>query len=313
VPQLLIDAIIAGAILAAAYLGGCVYLYRRLFVPGRSGSVRDFEFTPFEFQVDHEEIDLTTADGTRFGLWLLRQPGNPQVVIVSPGHKGRRQDVLGVSVALWRKGFNVLCYSYRGMPGSDRAAVTLGIKEVQELGAAIAYARGRVRDARIGLLGYSMGASVSLLAAAGDPTVAALVLDSPFADLRQELIESVRRACGLPGQLLVTPAGWWLGLRSGARLADASPISVLSGLEPRPLFFIHGGDDKVTDVRHSRLLHDSYRGPREIWVVQGAAHAAAYFDDRQLYVERVAGFFSRHLGLSSHLGLRLLEEDEEVS
>ena len=214
-------------------------------------------------------------------------------------------------MALWRKGFNVLVYSYRGMPGSDRAVVTMGVREVQELEAAIAFARRRVRGARIGLLGYSMGAVVSLLGAAGDPSVEALVLDSPFSDLRRVIRENIRRYTLLPGAPFVAAVGLWMRLRHGVRIAESSPISVLSGLEPRPVFFIHGGADAITSVPHSRQLHDAYRGPREIWVVQGAPHTGTYFQDRQLYLERVAGFFARNLGLKASGQLRLVEDDDE--
>jgi uncharacterized protein len=306
---LLVAAVVAGVL--GTFLLLCIALYRRLFVPADPTWQDDFAFTPYEFQADYEEIDLVTADGVSFSAWFFRQPGTPQVIVVSPGHKGRRQDLLGISVALWRKGFNVLVYSYRGMANSDRALVTMGIREVQELEAAIAFARGRVRKARIGLLGYSMGGSVSLLGAAGDPDILALVLDSPYADLPRLLRENVWRVVRVPGAPFVWLVSLWLRLRHGLRLADANPVAVLSGLEPRPLFFIHGGADRITSVRHSRQLYDAYRGPREIWVVQGAAHTGAYFADRPLYVERVAGFFARKLGLKSG-NLRLVTEDEEV-
>lgn len=309
--------IILGALIGlplAAYVGVCTVLYRRLFVPPRPEFLDDFLFTPWEFQADYEEVDLTTADGVAFGAWFFRQTGSPQVIVISPGHKGRRQELLGIAVALWRKGFNVLCYSYRGMPGSDHVTITMGVREVQELAAAIAFARRRARNARIGLLGYSMGAVVSLLGAAGDPSVEALVLDSPFSDLRELLRENVRRHVLLPGAPFVAGISLWMRLLHGVRLVDASPISVLSGLEQRPLFLIHGGADTTTPVKHSRKLYDAYRGPREIWVVQGAPHSGAYFADRSLYVERVAGFFARSLGLKAAGQLRLVEdEDQEVS
>src|SRR6266851_2419074 len=207
-------------------------------------------------------------------------------------------------------GFNVILYSYRGMPGSDRAPITFGIREVLELQAAIAFARKRIPNARIGLLGYSMGAVVSLLGAAGEPGVQALVLDSPFSELRRLLIENVRSATKLPGTPFVWLAGLMFRFRTRCSLAACSPIDVLSSLEPRPLFFIHGGSDAITNVNHSRRLYDAYRGPREIWIVQGAPHAGAYFADRPLYVERVAGFFARHLGLDVSSHLRLVEEEE---
>src|SRR5450756_1852370 len=158
---------LVGAGLLVLYVALSFQVYRRAFVPDRPSFLDDFTFTPFEFQADYEEVELVTADGVNFGAWHFRQPGSPQTVIVSGGHKGQRQNSLGISAALWRKGFNVILYSYRGMPGSDRAPVTFGIKEVLELQAAIAFARQRIPNARIGLLGYSMGAVVSLLGAAG--------------------------------------------------------------------------------------------------------------------------------------------------
>ena len=303
-------AVAAVLVVLAIYVTGAYLLYHRAFVPLRPTYLDDFTFTPFEFQADYEEVELVTADGINFGAWYFRQPGSPQTVIVSGGHKGQRQGALGISVALWRKGFNVIAYSYRGMSGSDRAPITFGIKEVLELQAVIAFARKRIPQARIGLLGYSMGAVVTLLGAAGEPGVEALVLDSPFSDLRTLLIENVRTRAKLPGAPLVWLAGLMLRARTGSTLADCSPIAVLSSLEPRPLFFIHGGDDRITNVNHSRRLYDAYRGPREIWIVQGAPHAGAYFADRPLYVERVAGFFARHLGLDVSGHLRLVEEEE---
>ena len=296
--------------LVVLYVGLSYRLYRRAFVPFRPTWLDDFTFTPFEFQADYEEVELVTADGVNFGAWHFRQPGSPQTVIVSGGHKGQRQNGLGIAVALWRKGFNVVLYSYRGMPGSDRAPVTFGIKEVLELQAVIAFARKRIPNARIGLLGYSMGAVVSLLGAAGEPGVQALVLDSPFSDLRTLLIENVRTSSKLPGTPFVWLAGLMFWLRTRSTLSACRPLDVLSALEPRPLFFIHGGADAITNVNHSRRLYDAYRGPREIWIVQGAPHTGAYFADRPLYVERVAGFFARHLGLDVSSHLRLVEEEE---
>src|SRR6202162_6252120 len=232
-----------GAGLLVLYVALSYAVYRRAFVPDRPFVLDDFTFTPFEFQADYEEVELVTADGVNFGAWHFRQPGSPQTVIVSGGHKGQRQGSLGISAALWRKGFNVILYSYRGMPGSDRAPITFGIKEVLELQAVIAFARKRIPHARIGLLGYSMGAVVSLLGAAGEPGVEALVLDSPFSDLRTLMVENVRRTAKLPGGPFVWLAGVMLRLRTRSRISECSPKDVLSSLEARPLLLIHCGGD----------------------------------------------------------------------
>src|SRR3977135_744774 len=171
--------VLVPALLLVLYLVASYYLYQRAFVPPKPRPLDDFTFTPFEFQADYEDVELVTADGVNFGAWLFRQPGSPQTVIVSGGHKGQRQGSLGIAAALWRKGFNVILYSYRGWPGSDRAAITFGIKEVLELEAVIAFARKRIPRARIGLLGYSMGAGVDVRGAAGEPGGQARGHDNP--------------------------------------------------------------------------------------------------------------------------------------
>src|SRR2546430_13583177 len=256
-------AVLIVLVLLATYIAIAYVVYHRAFAPVRPAGLEDLTFTPFEFQADYEDAELVTADSVNFGAWYFRQPGSPQTVIGSGGHKGQRQGALGISIALWRKGFNVIVYSYRGMSGSDRAPIAFGIKEVLELQAVIAFARKRIPRARIGLLGYSMGAVVSLLGAAGEPGVEALVLDSPFSDLRTLLVENVRRRPRLPGAPFVWLAGLMLRARSGNRLADCSPLAVLSSLEPRPLFFIHGGADAITPGKQSPRPYDAYPGPPE--------------------------------------------------
>src|SRR3984893_8656855 len=101
-----------GAVVLVLYIALSYQLYRRAFVPDPPTTLDDFTFTPFECQADSEEVELITADGVNFGAWHFRQPGSPQTVIVSGGHKGQRQNSLGISAALWRKGFNVILYSY---------------------------------------------------------------------------------------------------------------------------------------------------------------------------------------------------------
>src|SRR3979411_1842908 len=108
--------VLVPAAILILYVGASYLLYRRLFVASKPRPLDDFTFTPFEFQADYEEVELVTADGINFGAWHFRQPGSPQTVIVSGGHKGQRQDSPGVSAALWRKGFTSLLSWYRALP-----------------------------------------------------------------------------------------------------------------------------------------------------------------------------------------------------
>src|SRR6266571_4656195 len=83
-------AVLVALALLATYIATAYFVYHRAFVPVRPADVEDLTFTPFEFQADYEDVELVTADGVNFGAWYFRQPGSPQTVIVSGGHKGQR-------------------------------------------------------------------------------------------------------------------------------------------------------------------------------------------------------------------------------
>lgn len=302
---------IALLVAAVVAVSGSWVLYRRVFRPRASSREAAHGFTPWEFHADYVDAELVTHDGVRFRVWHLRQLGSAQVVVVAHGHRGSRQDVLGVATALWRKGFNVFVPALRGSPGADRAPITMGSREVAELHATIGFARRQIPAARIGLLGYSMGAVACMLAAAGEPSVEALLLDSAFSDLGRLLHDHLRRVALVRGRTVVWLTSQWLRLRAGSTIADASPLRVLGFIEPRPVFFVHGTDDTVVPAYHSRRLYEAYRGAKELWLVPGGEHCAGYFADRELYCERVAGFFARHLQLARRTSVRLLSDDGE--
>ena len=154
---------------------------------------------------------------------------------------------------------------------------------------------GRLGEIPIGLLGYSMGGAVSLCVAADEPRVAAVCADSAFADPVDLLLERTGRRLLVPAGLVVTPALALLERRTGARLGDLRPVSAVRRIAPRPLLIIHGDADASVPVEHARRLFAAAGEPRHLWTLPGVGHVGAYFADRSVYVERVAGFFERAL------------------
>ena len=61
----------------------------------------------------------------------------------------------------------------------------MGYYEKDDLKTVIEYLRNSGRVSRIGLWGRSMGAATSLMYAPDDPSIAGMVLDSPFTSLVQ--------------------------------------------------------------------------------------------------------------------------------
>ncbi|MBV8445460.1 MAG: alpha/beta fold hydrolase [Candidatus Dormibacteraeota bacterium] len=275
------------SVLAVAWAAACAVVYYRAF--GR----RRFDprmTTPDDYGAAHEVLQVRTDDGVSLAAWFL--PGRlPAAVVVSGGYRGRAGDVLGISTALQREGFNVAVYGWRGTPGSDSAAHTLGVYERNDLRAVIDAVIARLGPVPLGLLGYSLGGAVSISVAADEPRVAAVVTDSAFADPRRLLGDRVRRMLRVPAALVMAPVIAVFSRRTGARLSDFMPVIAVSRISPRPLLLIHGDADATVPVRHAEMLFRAAGEPKTLWRLPGVGHVGAYFAGRTDYVARVVHFF----------------------
>ncbi len=278
----------AGAVALAAYTA------RALNGPRRRDWRDGYTFTPWELGVDFAPVDFVAEDGVTLRGWWLPRAGTDRVVIASTGHRGLKTDLLGIGSGLWRAGNNVLLYDFRGCGESDLVPLSVGFHEQRDLRAAVRYARARVAGARLGLMGYSMGAALSLLVAAEDDGILAVVADSAFATLSDVVAAAYGRR-RLPASPLIGLSDRYNGWRYGYRYGALRPIDAVGQLAPRPLLIIHGSQDNVTPVEHAHRLYAAAGEPKELWIAKGVQHCGAYFFDREHYVARIAAFFAHAL------------------
>ncbi|CAN5273517.1 MAG: alpha/beta hydrolase [Gemmatimonadetes bacterium] len=272
----------------------------RLNRPPSSRPEANFTFTPWELGVEFEAVAFDTADGITLRGWFLPRPSSRRTVIAMHGYRGNKAQILGISSHLWRAGFNVLLFDFRGRGESDRAPISMGLWETADLAAALDAVSARVPDASVGLLGYSMGGAVALLGGE-DPRVAAIVVDSVYPSQRAVMehvaASDARRVFGgwLDGRLFLPAVEWWHH-RFGKPPFDAiEPVAALTKLQNVPLLFISGTGDSVVPPMQAERLIVAAPEPHEAWLVNGAHHCGAYFVDRHVYCARVAAFFNRHL------------------
>ena len=303
---------------ALGTLGMAYYVAHALTAPQRPGAMDDYVLTPFETGADYEDVTFpsaglaATASGERvLHGWWLHRPETNRVIVACPGYRGTKSDLIGISTALWRAGYNVLLFDFHGHGAGRGAPVTLAYREVPDLFGALSYARRRVPDARLGIIGFSMGASVAILGAARRPDVLAVVADSPFATHEDIVAYAIRRATRLPGRPIARLADAFLGRRAGYRHGDVMPEREVATIAPRPLLIIHGTADTVIPIEHAYRVYEAAGAPKELWIGEGAEHCATYFLDRPVYCARVAAFFERALG-ERKAGERSTAEAREV-
>ena len=100
---------------------------------------------------------------------------------------------------LVERGFNILMFDLRGHGSSGGEQVSGGYFEQWDvLGTFDFLARKGVPPGLIGLVGFSMGASTAILAAAQEPAFGALVADSPYAKAYELIAHEAARKTVLP-------------------------------------------------------------------------------------------------------------------
>jgi dienelactone hydrolase len=170
----------------------------------------------------------------------------------------------------------------------------MGGREVGDVRGALDYLERQGFAGRgVNLLGYSMGAATSLLAAAADSRVHAIAEDSGYADLPDILEAQVPRLTGLPpaftpGTMLMC---WAL---TGVNPYTVRPIDGVPVLAARraPLLVIHGSADSWVPVAHGRRLAGAYGPAAQVYFVPGADHVGSYQRDPAGYLSRVTAFFA---------------------
>ena len=287
---------IGGVLATTAVAGAASYLVTQLIKPTPPNPMEAYSASPFEFDVDYEEVTFPTVDGTSLSGWLFVRPNDPRIVVMANGYRGRREDMLGASSYLWRRGYNVLLFDYRGY-GIQRtpSMVTLGHSERQDYEAALRYVKERFAQPLIGAFGGSMGAAIVLSVAAADPDIRAVWADSSFADQRDVIAHNWRQITHLPNSPVMEIADAMFARRTGHRFSDLSPVNNIAKIAPRPVYIVHSTHDSTIPPHDAQRLYEAAAEPKELWITEGHEHCGVYFAQRHEYTRRMHLFFDRWL------------------
>jgi pimeloyl-ACP methyl ester carboxylesterase len=150
---------------------------------------------PAEFVIDHTKIKRTDMQiKNHAGLSLecshfepfekQRQWEEMPCVIYMHGNSSSRLEALEAVSFLLPSNITLFCFDFAGCGLSQGEFISLGWHEREDLSIIIEYLRKERRVSTIGLWGRSMGSVTALLYGDRDPSIAGMVLDSPFCDMK---------------------------------------------------------------------------------------------------------------------------------
>lgn len=236
--------------------------------------------------------------------WYFENKYSVRTVIFSHDYAQNRlqfgEKTLDIVKTLLNKGYNVLLFDFRNSGISGGKSTSAGLYEKDDLLGAIKYIKS-LGAKNISLIGFSMGASVSIAAASESNDVDAVIADSAFSDLKEYLnllLPSWSRLPKFPFNNTILLSA---KLMNGLDPVKFSPRSVLHKVNPRPVMFIHSAGDREISVENSRELYGIYSklnaAKTELWETPGGGHLDSYKNYTDEYIERITRFLGGTYGI----------------
>ncbi|ASJ10082.1 alpha/beta hydrolase [Thermococcus sp. P6] len=279
--------------LLLAFIGFSVFVGYKMVKPDRF--IR--EWTPKDLGFDYEDVEFTTEDGLRLrGWWIDR--GSEGTVIPLHGYTRSRWDEVYMKDTvefLLKKGYNVLTFDFRGHGESEGTYTTVGDRELMDVEAALRWLTERhpERARKTALIGFSMGAMVTIRALAEAGGVCCGVADSPPIYADRTGARGLKYFANLPEWLyyFVKP---FTKLFSGGKVVD---VMAYSDRVKKPLLLIAGEKDplvKVDEVREFYERNKRVNGNVELWVTD-APHVRTLKLHPEEWKKKVGDFLDRFM------------------
>jgi uncharacterized protein len=274
------------AVLVIGYLGVGLVVAAQLSVPSHQPQ----ELNPTDVGLDYREVSIQSTDGLELAGWWV--PGNdpPQAVVLVPSIEGDKSDwhLLKTASVYAGAGYGVLMLDLRVQGGSKGERVTMGYEEMRDVRGALLWLNKQgFAPGEVVLHGFSLGGA-TVLRAAPESGVAAVVEESAYADLPLILRQQLPKVSGLPsfftpgiffmGKLFLGIDPWAVRPEEDARRLCQEGISLL---------IIHSTDDETTPFEHARRIKAACP-QATLWRIEGYEHAGAYA--HQEYRKRILGF-----------------------
>lgn len=251
-----------------------------------------------------EDFLVHASDGVELRGWKVRaRSPSGNWILLFHGVSDNRTGVLGHAELLLRHGYNVVMMDSRAHGASGGDSATYGWKERYDAVAITDALYSSENVHHLGALGVSMGGAIALQSASVEPRIESVVAEDPFANLREVSYDyGGLHFSPLLGKTLFRPATIFamteLGKAGGFSPDDVSPEKAV-GDRPFPTLLICGTRDHTIPCRHAEDIFQRARGPKELWVVEGAEHASALGRAPTEYENRVIRFLTKSFSSSA--------------
>lgn len=206
-------------------------------------------------------------------------------------------DCSSIAVFLHKLGFDCLIVDHRAHGKSEGDYVGFGILDRFDCLSWINYANERfgIRDTL--LFGVSMGAATVLMAAGlkdFPDNVKAIIADCAFTSPYEVFTHVLKKDYHLPEFPIMKINDRICRKKAGYGFKDYSTIDAVKSTSC-PILFVHGKKDNFVPTWMSEKNYQECASPKELLLVENAAHAASYYENQTLYESKAAEFIGKYM------------------
>lgn len=252
------------------------------------------------FAQEMEHITIKSRDGlTLHGDFLPSEIQSGKLAICGHGYTGcGLKDCVSIAVFFHRMGYNCLIVDHRAHGKSEGDYVGFGILDRFDMKAWVDCMEKRFNgNVKIVLYGVSMGATIALMTAgisSLSPCVKAVVADCAFTSPYDVFAHILKRDYHMPPFPIMNINDMLCRQKAGYGFSDYSTIDAVKSTGI-PILFIHGREDDFVPLYMTEQNYAACRSPKDIFIVDNAAHAASYYESKDAYEAKVKGFLEKYV------------------
>ena len=235
-----------------------VFAKTRVLITGVNLPRPQENLPPSSLAPNAQALTIDAPDGVKLSAWYARTRYDAPLVIFFHGYGTDKTRLLPEAREIHAMGASVLLVDFRGSGGSSENYATLGLREADDVAAAVRYAREHLPSPcpPVLLYGQSMGSAAILRAIQEyDLFPAGVILESVF----DSLLGTVRNrfaAMGVPAFPAAELLVFWGGHQFGFNGFTHKPVDYARALTCAALF-LHGADDPRATLAEGRRVFDA--------------------------------------------------------
>jgi esterase/lipase len=240
-----------------------------------------------------EQVSFPSESGSNISGWFVPGKNNMGGILLLHGVRSNRLQMIKRAKFLNEYGYSVLLIDFQAHGESLGERITFGYLESLDADAAFTFLENKISHKNIGVVGVSLGGAAVLLGKVAKRSNA-IILESVYPTIEEAIKNRIALRLGELGRYLAPLLTLQIKPRLGINIDQLHPIDHIKNVKGA-IFVVCGSIDKHTTMEESKRMFEHANEPKQLWVIDGAAHVdfSSFAEDR--YKTKVLSFFKHYL------------------